>query len=79
MSEKVLVLRTCDASRKAYGGFQYPESGPVEAPDWDPRPVCGGGLHGLRWGEGDAERLSVAGRDVAGCRGRRRDGRRPQT
>ena len=33
------------------GEFQYPESGLVEAPDWNPRPLCGGGLHGLRVGD----------------------------
>lgn len=26
---------------KSYGGFQW-----TEAPDWNERPVCGGGLHG---------------------------------
>ena len=35
------------------GGFRWPESGPVSAPDWDPEPRCGGGLHGLLWGCGD--------------------------
>jgi hypothetical protein len=41
------VLRTCDAKNCGYGGFKWPTSGPVSAPDWDPRPVCGGGLHGV--------------------------------
>jgi hypothetical protein len=41
-----------------YGGFRWPERGPVEAADWDPRPVCGGGLHGLKWGEGSGLRVS---------------------
>ena len=58
MSESVLILRTCDKDLRSYGGFQWPESGPVEAPDWDPEPVCGGGLHGLLWGEGSADYLS---------------------
>lgn len=53
---KVLVLRTCKADMASpspdAGGFVWPESGPVEAPDWDPSPVCGHGLHGLLWGEG---------------------------
>lgn len=49
----VLVLRTCDRNLRSYGGFQYPESGPVSAPDWDPRPSCGAGLHGWLWGEGN--------------------------
>jgi hypothetical protein len=38
-------------------GFQWPESGPVEAPDWDPSPVCGFGLHGLLWGEGSHDAI----------------------
>jgi hypothetical protein len=50
---KVLVLRTCDEKLQAYGGFQWPENGFVEAPDWDPKPECGNGLHGFLWGEGD--------------------------
>ena len=54
----VLCLRTCDAKRRGYGGFQWPSRGPVEAPDWSPEPQCGRGLHGLLWGEGDAGHLS---------------------
>ncbi len=53
-----LALRTCDRDMKAYGGFQWPESGTVEAPDWDPAPVCGHGLHGLLRGVGDGGLLS---------------------
>jgi len=49
----VLILRTCAADMTAHGGFTWPESGPVEAPDWNPEPECGGGLHGFLWGEGD--------------------------
>jgi hypothetical protein len=55
--DRVLILRTCkrnsDGQLTAHGGFVWPESGPVEAPDWSPEPECGGGLHGLLWGEGD--------------------------
>ena len=51
--KKVLVLRSSDRDRRAYGGFQYPESGMVEAPDWKPTKECGKGLHGLLWGLGD--------------------------
>src|SRR5579885_1751765 len=51
--EKVLVLRTCNADMTSHEGFRWPESGRVECPDWDPAPGCGGGLHGLLWGEGD--------------------------
>jgi hypothetical protein len=49
----VLVLRTCDADMKAHGGFVWPKSGLVEAPDWQPTKACGNGLHGLLWGRGD--------------------------
>ena len=53
----VLVLRVCQADGTSSRGFVWPTSGPVEAPDWTPEPVCGGGLHGWLWGVGD---LSVA-------------------
>ncbi len=53
MPEPVLCLRTCNADLTSYGGFTWPESGPVEAPDWDPVPECGHGLHGFLYGEGD--------------------------
>jgi hypothetical protein len=42
---------------KSYGGFVWPRSGPVLAPDWEPTEECGNGLHGLLWGEGDATQL----------------------
>jgi hypothetical protein len=48
-----LALRTCDPDMTSMNGFRWPESGPVEAPDWDPKPECGGGLHGFKWGEGN--------------------------
>lgn len=57
VTDKVLVLRTSDKDRRSYNGFQWPESGPVEALDWDPDPRCGGGLHGSLWGEGRGELL----------------------
>jgi hypothetical protein len=50
---KALVLRNCKADLTSHSGFTYPEKGPVEAPDWNSRPECGGGLHGLIWGEGN--------------------------
>jgi hypothetical protein len=53
-SSKMLVLRTCKADLTSHNGFQWPVKGPVEAPDWNGKPVCGGGLHGLPWGEGNA-------------------------
>ncbi len=49
----MLVLRTCDKNLRSYSNFQWPESGPVEAPDWSPVAECGQGLHGFAWGEGD--------------------------
>ena len=51
--EKVLVLRTCNADMTSHGGFKWPESGLVEAPDWKPTKECGNGLHGWLWGCGD--------------------------
>jgi hypothetical protein len=56
--ETVLVLRTCAADMTSHGGFVWPESGPVEAKDWTSEPVCGGGLHGLLWGEGEGGLVS---------------------
>jgi len=55
---KALILRTCDKDMKSHGGFQWPESGWAEAPDWQPTKECGNGLHGLLWGEGDASLLA---------------------
>ena len=49
----VLILRTCKSDMTSHNGFVWPESGPVECPNWNPEPVCGGGLHGWLWGEGN--------------------------
>ena len=58
-TKRVLLMRTCrradDGTLRSLhndGSFAWPESGPVEAPDWNPKPVCGFGLHGLLWGVG---------------------------
>jgi len=59
MSDKSLILRTCNADLTSHNGFQWPESGLAEAPDWNPEPICGYGLHGLLWGEGDADHLNL--------------------
>src|SRR5438094_6525314 len=59
--ETALVLCTCNADMTAYGGFKWPQSGRVKAPDWNPAAVCGEGLHGLLWGEGDAGHLNWSG------------------
>ena len=58
MTKKVLVLRTAAADMTSRGGFKYPKRGWVKAPDWSAAPVCGGGLHGLLWGEGDGSHLN---------------------
>jgi len=58
---KTLVLRTCAANMTSHNGtFTWPRQGPVECKDWDPKPVCGQGLHGLPWGNGDWSLLSSA-------------------
>ena len=61
-TKSILCLRTCNKDGTSYEGFKWPlEIGArVEAPDWDPDPErsCGGGLHGLPWGEGDGCLLS---------------------
>ena len=44
---KVYVLRTCNPDLISHEGFQWPESGFVEAPDWEITGNCGNGLHGL--------------------------------
>jgi len=55
--EDVLVLRFVGKDGKSYNGFQHPlvigES--VTAPDWNPAPICGGGIHGWAWGIGMGE------------------------
>ena len=58
--ETVLVLRTCNADMTSYGGFVWPTTGPVEAPDWEPTMKCGHGLHGLLWGEGSIHYLDLS-------------------
>jgi hypothetical protein len=50
----VYGTKVTDKGGKAYGGFQWPaEPGPVTCPDWNPKPVCGGGLHFWEDGTGD--------------------------
>jgi len=48
----VLILRTSNADGTSKNNFRWPESGPVECPDWELTAVCGHGLHGALWGEG---------------------------
>lgn len=63
-ADEILVLRTSNHKRKSHCGFQWPALGPVGAPDWDPSPVCGGGLHGLPWGVGNTKLLSCDANSV---------------
>jgi hypothetical protein len=53
MTEKHLILRTCNADMTSRNGFKWLRAGHVAAPDWNPAPMCGGGLHGFLRGEGD--------------------------
>ena len=55
---RALMLRTCAADMTSYCGFVWPVKGYVEAPDWDSAAVCGNGLHGALWGEGDGTLFS---------------------
>lgn len=56
--ETILCLRTCNADLQSRQGFQWPFYGPIEAPDWNPAPCCGQGLHVLVGGSGDGSHLS---------------------
>ena len=49
----VLIMRSCGPDLRSYKEFQWPEAGPVAAPDWEATENCGNGLHGFLWGEGD--------------------------
>ena len=54
------LLKTVKADGTARGGFQWPldEGAEVTAPDWDPTPVCGGGLRGLLNGAGNGSLIN---------------------
>jgi len=62
MACELYMIRTVNTDGTSHGGFQWPlEVGAeVIAPDWNPEPVCGGGLHGLLMGEGDAGLMSTS-------------------
>ena len=51
---EVLMLKWVTNEGKAHGGFQWPlqVGSTLDCPDWNPDPVCGGGLHGWAWGMG---------------------------
>ena len=54
-------LRTCAKDGSSYGGsFKWDlRVGAVNtAPDWDPKPECGKGLHGLLGGQGESGHLA---------------------
>ena len=55
MSLRVLFIRSCGPDGGSRSGFKWPlvVGAEVVAPDWNPAPVCGGGLHGLPWGRGN--------------------------
>lgn len=58
--ETALILCTCAPSGQSFcSTFHLPlRAGAwIQADDWDPAPKCGGGLHGLLWGEGDGSLL----------------------
>ena len=52
-SEYTYVLRNCKEGGVSHEGFTWPQGGLVEAPDWDPVPECGHGLHGWLEAAGD--------------------------
>lgn len=58
--DSVLVIRKTNFSSSgnkylAMHDFEWPLliGAQVTASDWNPAPICGGGLHGLLWGEGE--------------------------
>ena len=54
------LLKTVRPDGAAWGGFRWTldEGAEVIAPDWDPTPVCGGGLHGLLNGAGNGSLIN---------------------
>ncbi len=53
---EALALRTCTKDMASHhdAKFIWPREGEVVAPDWNSQKECGGGLHGLLYGEGDS-------------------------
>ena len=41
------MVKGVSAKLTGYNDFQYPWRGHVAAPDWNDKPECGGGLHGI--------------------------------
>ena len=50
--DEVLILKCANRDGTSRNGFKWPLTvgATVEAPDWNPAPICGGGLHGWPWG-----------------------------
>ena len=51
---KTYAIKSLPASRKAYDGFLWPDTAgvTVTCDDWNPAPICGGGLHAFKDGCG---------------------------
>ena len=49
----VYALKTVKSDMTSRNGFKWKRRGVVVAPDWNPNPECGGGLHAFLRGEGD--------------------------
>ena len=60
------ILKTTKAGGLTYNGFKWPTEvgAKVAAPDWNPEPECGNGLHGWLNGEGIG---SIGHIDTEGC------------
>ena len=58
------LLRTSNSDGTAHGGFRWPAEGYVEAFDWNDRPICGYGLHGLMNAIGSVSYLKIGQEDV---------------
>ena len=58
----MLFLRTCKKDGSSYNGYKWNlEIGAInEAPDYNDRAECGGGLHGIKNGIGDADYLDFS-------------------
>jgi len=58
----MLFLRTCKKDGTSYNGYKWNlKIGAInEAPDYNDRPECGGGLHGIKNGIGDAGYLNLS-------------------
>ncbi len=54
------LLKTVRLDGAAWGGFRWTldEGAEVIAPDWDPTPVCSGGVHGLLNGAGNGSLIN---------------------